>query len=469
MNWIKRDNHNKNSSGEKKYPFVKWVCLFFLALSILLLIYTYYRSEIVWQGAKNEKYFTYYMISLVGILFWGFVLKLRSGIQANITILTITLFVGLYAGEASLNFFEYEKSYSRSVINAAANLGVKFDQRSTEKVIDDLIAQGVDAVPAVGPRNVLTMDAQLLPLGGFSNKTNVAQNENGYFMVYKSDRYGFNNPDSEWDASHVEWLLIGDSFAEGRAVRPGEDIAGQIRANTLKSSISLGRGGNGPLMELAALIEYARAVKPRRVLWVYYEENDLRSDLRRDKTVPLLMKYVDDDFFQNLIHRQKEIDKELEEYILKPQAGMNKSKWIRLTQVRREIRKVRSFFDEIIYDKGDVDVDVDVDVEDPIFAKILTKAKTEVDRWGGKLYFVYLPEYVRYSTKIISHDKFRKKAEVTELVKELGIQVIDIHQEVFVNHPDPLALFPFRLNGHYNADGYSEVAKAIVTSVNKYE
>ena len=56
-----------------------------------------------------------------------------------------------------------------------------------------------------------------------------------------------------------------------------------------------------------------------------------------------------------------------------------------------------------------------------------------------------------------------------EVVKGLNIPVIDIHQEVFANHPDPLALFPFRLFGHYNADGYSEVAKAIVTSVNKYE
>jgi len=55
------------------------------------------------------------------------------------------------------------------------------------------------------------------------------------------------------------------------------------------------------------------------------------------------------------------------------------------------------------------------------------------------------------------------------LVKQLDIPVIDIHQEVFANHSDPLSLFPFRLSGHYNADGYSEVAKAIVTSVNKYE
>ena len=115
-----------------------------------------------------------------------------------------------------------------------------------------------------------------------------------------------------------------------------------------------------------------------------------------------------------------------------------------------------------------VDV-VDVVDVDPLFAKILTKAKARVETWGGELYFVYLPEYSRYKNKYVSHDSFRKKAEVIEVVKELGIPVVDIHQEVFANHPDPLALFPFRLSGHYNADGYSEIAKAIVTGVNKYE
>ncbi len=54
-------------------------------------------------------------------------------------------------------------------------------------------------------------------------------------------------------------------------------------------------------------------------------------------------------------------------------------------------------------------------------------------------------------------------------MKGLKIPVIDIHQEVFSGHADPLSLFPFRLNVHYNADGYAEVAKAIVGGVKKHE
>ena len=32
---------------------------------------------------------------------------------------------------------------------------------------------------------------------------------------------------------------------------------------------------------------------------------------------------------------------------------------------------------------------------------------------------------------------------------------------VFQSHPDPLSLFPFKRNGHYNAEGYRLVAEAI--------
>ena len=114
--------------------------------------------------------------------------------------------------------------------------------------------------------------------------------------------------------------------------------------------------------------------------------------------------------------------------------------------------------------------EVYVDVEDPLFTKILTKAKAKVDGWGGKLYFVYLPEYLRYKDKkVVSHDDFRRKSEVINLVKGLKIPVIDIHQEVFSGYADPLSLFPLRLGVHYNADGYAEVAKAIVGGVKKHE
>ena len=40
-------------------------------------------------------------------------------------------------------------------------------------------------------------------------------NENGYYSTYESDRYGFNNPDEEWESSEIEYLLVGRFFTHG--------------------------------------------------------------------------------------------------------------------------------------------------------------------------------------------------------------------------------------------------------------
>jgi lysophospholipase L1-like esterase len=50
-------------------------------------------------------------------------------------------------------------------------------------------------------------------------------------------------------------------------------------------------------------------------------------------------------------------------------------------------------------------------------------------------------------------------------VKGLNIPVIDIHKEVFNSHEDYLSLFPCRSGGHYNSDGYKEVAQAVLSKI----
>ena len=50
---------------------------------------------------------------------------------------------------------------------------------------------------------------ELLPLSGISHSKTIHCNENGYYSIYQSDRYGFNNPDKEWDEKNIEYLLIG--------------------------------------------------------------------------------------------------------------------------------------------------------------------------------------------------------------------------------------------------------------------
>ena len=48
------------------------------------------------------------------------------------------------------------------------------------------------------------------------------------------------------------------------------------------------------------------------------------------------------------------------------------------------------------------------------------------------------------------------------LISKLNIPVIDMHNELFATHEDPLSLFPFRLPLHYNAEGYRLVTETIL-------
>jgi hypothetical protein len=443
----------------KRFKFARWITWVFFAGSILLLAYIYYRSEIHHHSHSNHKYLKFYWVAVAAILFWAVVLRLKDEIKLNIIVAAISLIGGIYLVEMALTFASPFFEMNRQV--AAAKAGVEFDTRSKFQVYRDLKNEGVDAVPFVPAAWFLKTNGvpggePLFPLGGVSGKITVGPNENGKFMIYPSDRYGFNNPDSEWDFPKTEWVLTGDSFTHGAAVQPGEDIASQIRTITGENVLNLGIGGNGPLIELAVIKEYAQSRKLKKLLWIYHE-NDLTGDLSREKKSPLLMNYLNQDFSQKLMDRQMEIDDRIGKHIKKELMSRAekiflKTRWLRLFKLRQRIGELNII--------GGPEVNVE-----PLFDEILTLAKNHTAEWGGKLYFIYMPDFSRYATGVQNHDLYKKRGEVINVVKALNIPVIDIHQEVFANHPDPVSLFPFGMYGHFTAGGYSETAKAIVSRV----
>ena len=72
----------------------------------------------------------------------------------------------------------------------------------------------------------------------------------------------------------IEYLLIGDSFTHGSCVNRPNDISSVLRNLSNKSVLNLGMSGNEPLIEYATLREYLNT-NIKKVLWIYYEGNDL--------------------------------------------------------------------------------------------------------------------------------------------------------------------------------------------------
>ena len=164
---------------------------------------------------------------------------------------------------------------------------------------------------------ILKNGDKIFTAAGLANSLTINCNENGYYSIYQSDRFGFNNPDKEWDNKEVEFVIVGDSYAQGSCVDYPNDLASQFREITNSNTINLGYGGNGPLIEYMTLREYTKNIQLKNIVWVFYEGNDL-FDLKTELENNILLKYLtDDQFTQNLSQKQNEIDFEIKKIISK--------------------------------------------------------------------------------------------------------------------------------------------------------
>ena len=354
-------------------------------------------------------------------------------------------------------------------INKEALISSQLGEKTKYDVIQDLKkSKNIDVVPSIFPkvfiRKKWTNDGEdILPLGGVSNTMTVFCKEGEKFSIYKSDRHGFNNPDQEWDNEKVLWFLIGDSFVQGSCVQPGDDFASRIRLLTKQSAINLGMSGNGPLIELASLKEYSLEKRPKIVLWFYFERNDL-EDLRNEKSNSILMKYLNEDFTQNLYSKQLEINKKLKTYIEIAEKGLQKETFVKKKDSEKSLMFKKIIRLQILRSKMSLDRGLDFGI-DPLFKKIMTDAKDFVNRWDGKLYFVYLPDKERYTNKKVKDDNYLKRSQIIELIDNLNIPLIDIHEEFFMKQIDPLSFYAHRIYGHYSPVGYREISKIILNQI----
>src|SRR5262249_35287835 len=105
----------------------------------------------------------------------------------------------------------------------------------------------------------------------------------------------------------VDIAIVGQSFAQGYCVPDGQTF-GDLLGARQRVVMNLGQSGDSALLQLAEIKEYLSRYKPRVVLWVHAENIDL-ADLHGAATHPIVMKYLDPTFTQNLFNRQSEIDR----------------------------------------------------------------------------------------------------------------------------------------------------------------
>ena len=419
-----------------------------LIISLFLLIYTFYKSEIHFDGKKSDFYITYYILSIILIIFSIFTFLFNQKIKEYSIISIISIVVSLYLFEAYLNFYGKIINVKKKIYKNET--GIKFDTRTRYEIYKDLKKIDNNIKLNVSPSNYIDTDNTFYPLSAISNSKTIFCNENGYYSIYQSDRYGFNNPDTEWDQEEVEYLLVGDSYVHGACVNRPNDIASVLRTLSDKSVLNLGFSGNGPLIQYATLREYLNS-NVKKVLWIYFEGNDLTRDLDKELENKILKNYLSDlNFTQNLKLRQKEINvyaNELIEIERKWESfSYNFLRFIKIYSVRYLLTpKTKPQLKKGLQ---------------PEFKEIIRLVKDLTYENRIKLYFIYLPEYGRYKPNYNNQTYILVK----KFVNQLNIPFIDLHINVFKKEKNPLKLSPFQLPGHYTVEGYKKIADTIYKS-----
>ena len=77
-----------------------------LTISFLFLIYTFYKSEIYWDGNKRSYYITYYLISSILIFLSIITFFIDQKIKEYLIIFSITSVISFYLFEGYLTFKE---------------------------------------------------------------------------------------------------------------------------------------------------------------------------------------------------------------------------------------------------------------------------------------------------------------------------------------------------------------------------
>jgi lysophospholipase L1-like esterase len=486
---------------EKTFLKVAHIASFILAASgalcvLALFYFIYYHA---WSGQRPPTSIEFvlhyalpaiFAVLLLGSLMAGPIWRVHLALvlfSTGVSLLAINCFLAVYDTAivaANRTLDGSNERDIRDVVKLAKQFGVKYDARGRLEVIDDLYQRGIQAVPRVAPVNLLKDQPQdgtrrsvirlngveVLPHGGISNSATVYCNENGQYVIYQSDEHGFHNPKGLWGLTPIDILAVGDSFTQGACVPSDKNFVASIRKR-FPQTLNVGMGGNGPLTELAALIEYLEILRPKIVLWFFFEGNDI-WDLHQEKRSPLLMQYLAGNFKQGLLRRQTEIDQALLSFVSTERARFDFTFPAKPEEFGGTIRKAgRLLLEGVKLRNLRERLNGLVPAEDQSYSKIreamdflpsvLRQAKTFSDAAGSKLFFVYLPQRESYLDAGVRNDP---RERIFSIVRQLGIPLIDVHAN-FKHHADPLELFPFRRGFHYNEKGHQLVADIVLQHV----
>lgn len=424
-----------------------------IILFILLIIFSIFKV--------NFNHENYFFISIIIIVFIGIFVFYFLRFDLKVQILAFLMFSYSAIFIIELNYYKIFYSVCNSY-NC-----IKEEKKIIEKKINNKVKY------SVLPKNFIYDDNIIYPLSLHSKTFVIGANENNYLPHFFTDRYGFINDDKFYDNKNIDFLIIGDSYAMGASVNYEDNLQGQLKKNN-KSVISFGMGGNGPLLALASLVEYGGEIKPKNIIYIFCETNDLGHDLFLEKNNKILINYFNKNFRQNLIFKKDLVQKTLDNKHASIDRAMNFQKsnifsYLKLSNLRYHIG---------IKNKGEKNIDEkyesnknysfnqaldDTTLNSNFFLFDLILKRMKESSVNSNFYIFYVPEVSNFMNK--------KKSNTYNAVKNIAlnnnINFIDINEKLKFKEKKFLkSMYPENFQ-HPNEKGYKVWANIITNHVSK--
>ena len=224
------------------------------------------------------------------------------------------------------------------------------------------------------------------------------------------------------------------------------------------------------MRQLGVLKEYGANKKPKNLIWLYFEGNDL-DELDEELNNKVLIKYLEKNFTQSLMDHQEEINinktEKFNSIISKRDDLIYKIRFVRLYELRKLVKR---YLDNYTYRKNmESNNNYYFSFNSNVFSyfkEIISEAKDLTESWGGNFLFVYIPEFARYNIKINDTGAFRNKEKVIEFLKNKNISTLDLDKKLFKNEKNYNLSYMGPID-HLTPFGYKKIAELIVNQAVK--
>lgn len=292
---------------------------------------------------------------------------------------------------------------------------------------------------------------------------NCGKTESGlYELIYAIDKNGFReNQDNLYEKT--DFILLGDSFTMSVCQNKPYDLKSQlISLNDDITYLNLGLAGDNYVKQLITLLNASKNTKFDNLIWFFYEGNDYSDTLEK-------IEYYKENYYPNHIQQKKTLELNTEKNYYKLTYDYEITNVYKLKVFIAEITSGLSSL--LKYFKNFENL-----LNTNEYSEVLIMANEYLDEKKVKnKYIYYIPSWQKLTNyKSIKSKLFDNNPQIIQLntlkmsVKEIaeknGFTFVD-GEQIFMNLENPLKVFYYNLNTHFNRLGYRLMAQDLYNKI----